>query len=295
MEQEDFLKSIRPHKAAVMIDIDDVHPEGSGYGDDCSGDMDGGAFGYLSKIAEEFPHVKITLFVTPNWNHRPLRIFPRLAVEWGDRFRIDKHPEWCGWLRGKVSSGSFDVAVHGYSHYQLAYPFQSEFKNLEKREAVERLKMSEELLNKAKIPFIKVFRPPGWHLSKESWKALSARKYVVAASADMVTPPSPVSICRFTGPKGKLLYPHKINGIWNITANCDIKRTRAERLERIVKYNGLAVIHGHIQDRYRGIAIRNGVDWKSYENLRKILLFLKNRYGRKILYLGASDIYRKLK
>lgn len=289
-----FHKLIRPYKAAVMIDIDDVHPENSKNGYDSSGDMDNGVFNYLNRLVKEFS-IKITLFVTPNWNYKPFKYFLYFARTWNDRFRIDEHPEWCNWLREKIKTGNFDVGIHGYSHYQLMYPFQCEFKNLDKEKSFERLRKSEELFEKSKIPFVKIFRPPGWFISNEALDTLSAQKYILAASADAITPPSPVSICRITGLRGSLIYPHFINNVINITANCDIKRTRLERIERIIKYNGLVVLHGHIEEEYRGIKNRNGVDEKSYDNLRKIFGFLKNRYGRKITYLGARDLYNLLK
>lgn len=282
-------KTIELKKPAVMITIDDIHPESTD-GVDCSGDMDNGNFRYLTKLVENFPEIKITLFVTPNWNYKPISIFPHLAISWLNKFRIDKHKEWCNWLREKTKTKNFEIGMHGYTHYQLSYPFQTEFKRLSEREAINRINKSEGLFKKMKLPFIKLFRPPGWLISEESVFALSRKGYFLSASGDTTTSPSPKAVCRITG-KGHLIYPHLINDIINITANCDIKRTRLNRIERILKYNGLVILHGHIEDNYHGMYNGNGVNKESYNNLKKIFSFLKKKYSKKINYVGAQDLF----
>ena len=55
----------------LNINIDDVHPESGNYLADCGGDMEKGVFKYILKLIEEFPRIKVTLFVTPNWIDKP--------------------------------------------------------------------------------------------------------------------------------------------------------------------------------------------------------------------------------
>ena len=107
------------------LSIDDVHPETSKYLGDCGGDKENGKLGYVVDLLGNYPNLKVTLFVTPNWIDRPnVAGFKRLVKKclklsirntWsGSPFRLDKHVEWCNWLNEYVDRGVFEVGVHGF-------------------------------------------------------------------------------------------------------------------------------------------------------------------------------------
>ncbi|MDI6639970.1 MAG: hypothetical protein QMD78_04015, partial [Methanocellales archaeon] len=134
----------------MVIGIDDVHPESSRDGLDFGGDTDEGVLGLLLNWIERHPHVKITLFVTPNWQlksqnvpyiHFIKRTFQNnfigtlatfLVRKWPpDKFTIsdEKYLEWCNFMRAQVVDNKFSLGIHGYSHYNPNYIAQ-EFEHL---------------------------------------------------------------------------------------------------------------------------------------------------------------------
>jgi len=284
-------------KNSILIDIDDVHPETSSMGTDCSGDMDQGVFKYLNKLVDEFPEIKITLFVVPDWLYKPqllpFKVLPIYLKKWNHEFQIDKHKEWCNWLREKVKSGKFEVGVHGLHHFQGKRPFSAEFQNLSYGECEKRISQAEKLLEKCDIPFVKAFRPPGWIGSKFLMSVLQKRKYLVTGSVGTQDEISDDSTTSGPGLKTNLLYLEKLNGIYNVPVNCDIKKSNFERIEQIIRLNGLVVLHGHIENDYHGEKIYNGVDKESYDNLKNILKLIFDKIPD-VNFPGFSGIYNSL-
>ena len=145
----------------IAFAIDDVHPESSQQGADCSGDMEDGVFRYLLDLVREFPDFKITLFVTPNWIYKPQpKISKALSKffkmnppvnKWPDNtFKLTKFPHWCDWIRKLVKTKNFEVAIHGLYHFQPKYPYSAEFQNLDYEECMNRIADAEEILYRAK-------------------------------------------------------------------------------------------------------------------------------------------------
>jgi len=76
---DDIMSSITPlydwpegFEAAVIIGIDDIHPESSTEGFDCGGNIEGGALDRIKLFMENYSKVPITLYVTPDWRYRPV-------------------------------------------------------------------------------------------------------------------------------------------------------------------------------------------------------------------------------
>ncbi len=277
-------------KAYFNLNIDDIHPEGSREYGDCGGDMDEGVFRYLNLLVDEFPKLKITLFTTPDWRYKssPGKIRRRFDFLFGsgvklweeERFLLTNYPEWCKWLRAKTRSGNFEVGVHGLYHYQKDYPYSAEFANLSFDECVSRIKRAEGIFREAGIPFVKVFRAPGWGMNEELFKALSKLGYAVAGSADHITPISKNAVCNETGIRTSIIRPQKIAeyGITNIPQNWDPTRNSFERLEELRGIGALISAKVHICEWYGKERISNGLNKTVYENLSKSLRMAYDKF-----------------
>jgi len=157
------------------LSIDDVHPESSAHISDCGGDKERGNFRFILDLLEEFPNMKITLFITPNCVDKPndhgLKKLIKKVLKlnytnmWDDNpFRLDKHLEWCNWLGSYVDKGVFELGIHEYYHHNIngvSVNHSMEFVGLSYSEYMRRVKLSEEIPRKVGLRFSKVFRPPG--------------------------------------------------------------------------------------------------------------------------------------
>lgn len=270
-------------KACFNLNIDDVHPGGSKDYGDCGGDMDEGVFRYLNLLVDEFPELKITLFTTPDWGYKqsPGRIRRRFDFLLGSRvkvwekekFLLTNHPEWCKWLRGKVKTRNFEVAVHGLYHYQTKYPYGAEFTNLNYEECVKRIERAEEIFKQAKIPFVKIFRPPGWGMNENLLEALSELEYAIAGSADHKTKITENAVSSETGLRASIIHPQKVKGckLVNIPQNWDPTRNDFERAKKIIQLDGLVSAKVHVCRNYGKEIVHNGLNEKVYEKLKGLL------------------------
>lgn len=195
-------------QAAFCLAVDDVRPEGSKdeEGLDFGGDMDQGNFRFLNQLVEQYPYLKMTLFVPvdcteksvhSNWKTlskldsivTPLaRLSPSLAKSTKSvvvkkrsyprgTFRLTnlRHQTWCKWLSSKVESGNFEVAPHGLNHDA---GFSSmEFVGLSEDETLSRLLEMEYVFDNSMIPYVKGFRPPGWGANEHLPKVLGNLGY----------------------------------------------------------------------------------------------------------------------
>lgn len=237
------------------LSLDDVHPE-KGFGllkwD--------GPFQYCKKLIDEYPDIIITLFVTPNWIDLPnVGFFKRQVFKilnknytrtWqGEPFRLDKHKEWCDWIN---SIKNFEVCVHGYNHHLNKNPHSAEFKDLDYKTALEKIKKSEELFKESGLKYVKGFRPPGWGVSQGMFKALKKMNYLFCASET----------------QGSSVKTRE--GILIIPQNWDISKDDIEKGKLIAK-EGLLMAKGHIQSSYYGEDSGNGLTKESYVNIKKLL------------------------
>ncbi|MBI4361711.1 MAG: DUF2334 domain-containing protein, partial [Euryarchaeota archaeon] len=173
--------------ALFNLNIDDVHPEGSTGAGDCGGDMEEGVFRHLGTLWKRFPQVKVTLFVTPNWQNRrqplPLRALRLNPRVWrGEPYRLDKHPRWCQWLRGLPNT---EIALHGLTHHAPRGHHAQEFQKLSQAEAHQRLHRADEIHQAAGLPHSRGFRPPGWGWNPDLPPVLQKWNcaYIAASSA----------------------------------------------------------------------------------------------------------------
>lgn len=263
----------------VNINFDDVHPEGSNHIADCGGDLEKGVFGYMVRLLDEFPTLKFTLFVTPNWIDKPCdhMVFKRIkkllgltyTKQWDNEpFRLDKHLDWCEWLNEFTKKGIMEVAVHGLYHHRKSDPHSAEFEGLPYGECKQRLILAEKIFKDAGLRYTKGFRPPGWGISEGLFKALKEQNYLYVA-LDPIACKIPLNEL----PRYRI---STYKGLINVPQNWDIKNGKVAEGVEILKTYGLLSVKGHIQDRYGRDYIGNGLTEESYENIRAILIKLED-------------------
>ena len=281
----------------LNINLDDVHPESGKHIADCGGDMEKGVFKYIVQLIDEFPKLKFTLFVTPNWIYKPgtaipIRLLKRFVGlqnhnTWiGEPFRLDKHKEWCVWLNNLVKKGNIEIAVHGLYHHNTRFPYSAEFRDLPYEECKKRLILAEKIFEEAELIYTKGFRPPGWGLSEGLFEALKELGYSYI-SLDPIA----------CGISTEELPRHSVSiykGLINVPQNWDVKRGRITEAIGIIKKYGLLSAKGHIQDRYGRDNIGNGLTEESYENIRNLLLEIEKE-GIRVKFATLEEIANESK
>jgi peptidoglycan/xylan/chitin deacetylase (PgdA/CDA1 family) len=291
------------HKAALVIGVDDVHPESSEDGCDCGGDMENGVLGSLLRLADEF-QVKFTLFITPQWIYLPqsglLRYLhsKKLPVQntlrkaithtlwktWPkDKFRIDSesHREWASFIRREVEGGRFSVGIHGLYHFWNGWHPTQEFMKLTLEEASQRISKAKQLFKNSGIPYTPVFAPPGWKVTANLERALLREQIPCIAGSGGEPGIKEVS----------LIYPQRLeSGLINIPRNWVPGCNSTNEAEDTIKKGGLIGIHMHIHDGYHGETIQSGLNSKALECCKTLLKYLEEKYEGKIWYTTFNEI-----
>jgi peptidoglycan/xylan/chitin deacetylase (PgdA/CDA1 family) len=293
-------------RAALTLDIDDIHPEGSHDLDrlDFGGDRDAGAFRFLNRLRERWPQVAITLFVTPDWIGRrdfPTGIFKplrRVIGRLGQRpyasgtFALDhpRHAEWVGWFREKVSAGGYEVALHGLRHFNSAARFSGqEFIGQPYQVCHDSLARAEEILERAGFGKPKGFRPPGWGVSPGLLATLRDRGYRYGALSNNLRRSVPDRHYTLPDePDPPLLGPcHSLESapLLHIPANC--LASQIERACQIVEQGGQIVIHTHIA---RTLPRLEHVGERYLSNITRLFHTLEQRYPGEIWYATHAQV-----
>lgn len=261
------------------LNLDDIHPESSAEGTDCGGDRDRGVFGLLREMWKQFPKVRVTLFVTPDWIDRrqPLwgRALRRNVRTWPPgTFRLDRHREWCGWL---ASLPNTELALHGLHHFAPRGFHSQEFAMLDRAESLRRLRVAEEIFRNAGLRLSRGFRPPGWGVCPGMFEALRDAGFdYVAASGDSTAPVRPGATGSEAGVKGlPLLEPGWHAGLVNLPQNWDCATSTVERGVEIAKAGGLISAKAHIAPAYDGEPIANGLTPAVLKRLLDLLAALE--------------------
>ncbi len=306
--------------ASLIIGIDDVHPESSIIGSDCGGDLEKGVLGLLLKFVENNPEVKVTLFVTPNWQFLPqIRGLARIQLllekigakhvavwmgkllvkKWpDDYYRLDKdlYKVWCDFINDLVKTGNFEIGIHGLTHFNLLIRHSAEFYNLSKENCIKKLESAEMIMSNAGLIFVKGFSPPGWGINQNLLNALLVRDYLYCASSiDIQTPVFPGALCRGSGLQEILLYQPTIlrrgqKRIALIPRNFDIARSDFSRALKIASLDGVISIHAHIENEYHGILLGNGINLKNLHRLEKLIKILKEEKRMNINFVTFGEL-----
>lgn len=142
---------VTPNLVRYNLNFDDLLP--------CYSD-----FTLLERLVQLFPEIKITIFMPIN------------NRDWGNKNILD-YPKWCRKI-AQLPSANFEIALHGYYHCLNDRVETPEFKYLLKEEAIDLLLRCEDAFKRARIKFIRGFRPPRWEMSKGTEQALEELDYL---------------------------------------------------------------------------------------------------------------------
>lgn len=148
----------------VNISIDDVtpHPKsGMGVVQRCL------------PLLEEFPDIKISLFVPLNYTRK------------GEpSYNILSYPLFCRALR-ILNPNNFEIGFHGYNHGLLGISNNDEFETILYEEALNKFVQISDIAHQSKVPFKPIFRPPAWRMSATAISAaIDTGMHVITLSPD---------------------------------------------------------------------------------------------------------------
>lgn len=272
----------------VNLNFDDFHPQSDVYGD-FGGELEYGNFKYIRRLCNEFPGLVVTLFTTPNWIDTPfLRhpwwyrmryiagVRPVVPLLINEQFRLDKHPEWCAKVRSLVASGCIEIAVHGYYHHNSNQVIHGqEFHNISYDHAMQRLQKAESIFKEVKIPFVKIFRPPGWGVSNDMFKALRDMHYEAVG---------------IDSSHSRTYNVGRYKGLKTIPQNYSIREAPGV-VVALAKEQGAVFAKGHMCYTYGRETIENGLTQAYYENMRTALRLLHENYD--VRYTSLMDLIRR--
>ncbi len=268
----------------VNLNFDDFHPQRNHDGD--FGDIGaGGVLEHLENLVIEFPGLIVSLFTVPSWIDQPHRhhrytyffrqmfgLRPVVHAQNNEPFLISKHTLWCAKVKQLVLAGKFEIANHGYFHYNPNIRIHGqEFIGLSEEETKRRILLAEEEFKKADIPFVKAFRPPGWGTNKTLPKVLRELGYKLYA---------PYSSHSKTSKVGKK------DGLLMLPQNWSIRESLEEALSLAEKY-GVVYMKGHMVYQYGSETIENGITPEFWQNLRMTLRLLNEKYNVNYISLQA--------
>lgn len=131
----------------LVIDIDDLNPTPK-----WGIEKDKGEFSFLNKLWDEFPNLKVTLFIPANFENRAdLRL----------------HDSWVKWLKSK---SNIEIACHGLCHYnQVNKRDNREFFNCTPWEIAFKLNEARKIFNEMGID-VKGIKAGGWDIIPEFYE-----------------------------------------------------------------------------------------------------------------------------
>lgn len=109
----------------------------------------------IRRFKKLVPNIKLTMFTVPYLRSKALF----------------ENKEWCYEVRELVSSGTLEIARHGYLHSPLEYEY------CDYDYAIKSLILGDQILNHSGIQFVKVFRGPYWGLNSYTVSALNDLGY----------------------------------------------------------------------------------------------------------------------
>lgn len=293
-------------RAAVVFSLDDLHPAtvaNDGY--DAGGDMDLGGLGFLRDLLNRHPQLWVTLFVTPDWRETsayPTRkilskiplirnAFYLAPLTPKGKFRIDRHPEFCAYLRSLPRA---EIACHGRDHFAKGLSTIHEFAKSSLQECQQKLSDGKEIFKQAGFPVPQGFAPPAWAMPKELIKALDQAGYkYVNAARDLASPISPSAVTKGSGRQGmSVLFPEILEGanqLHHIPANWSATSDWA-RAEAIIRSGGVLSIKAHVMKQFKGYTSLDGLDEAFTKKLHELFSRLEAEFGDDLFWTSLSGL-----
>lgn len=166
----------------ISCNIDDFCPMTTPYD---FGGVGGKVLSRLEKLHSRFD-MKFTMFTVANWTDLPhttdMLALRKAGLNFefeNNPFLLTKHPNWCKKIRKMIDKEIIEIAMHGLTHHNTKAEggHNQEFISLSYSEALQNISTAEYILNECNIPFIKMFRPPGFGFNKNTLYALISRSY----------------------------------------------------------------------------------------------------------------------
>jgi hypothetical protein len=132
---------------------------------------------HCDALIKVYPDIKFSFFIpTAYW-----RTMKRGTVT-EDALNISRVPDFCDFIKS-LPDKNFEIGYHGHYHGIPGKSDNDEFQYLNYDEAVQKIDTMFEESKKAGLydKMKKIFRPPAWRLSPDSFRALSDKGFEVLA------------------------------------------------------------------------------------------------------------------
>lgn len=302
-------------QAAVCFSIDDVHPAGTADAFDAGGALGRGVLGRVERLLERNPHLRITLFVTPDWRRMQLvrtrkwltRIpLLRQHIHWAPpaprgRFRIDRFPDFVAYLNALPRT---DCAVHGLHHAHRGPRLAMEFQEQSRRKCRALVRQARRLFLAAGLRHVPGFAAPAWNTPPALCAALADEDFRFVASArDLETAVSTGARTAGSGLRGAaLIHPtwvvcppapaatgRRVGRLLHFTTNFQATST-VERARAIIEAGGLLFIKAHVFKSGGGITMADGLDDDYCVYLQRLWQELDQRYGESLWWTSPEEV-----
>jgi hypothetical protein len=294
--------------AAICLSVDDVSPARSSDGYDAGGDLGAGALGHLEGLLRDFPQLRATLFVTPDW--RPLSVIPtrrRLArVPWlrewihlapvraRGALALNRHPEFVGYLR---TLPRVECALHGLHHLHRGPRLTVEFQRQSRRRCASMLARGCSLFAAAGLRLSPGLQPPAWELPRNLRLAMgdAGLRYVCSAR-DLLTPIAAEARTAMSGLRGvSLIHPEVLEpgSIVHLPVNFQATSDLDRALE-VVSAGGLLSIKAHVAKNLLDYEMLDGLDADYRRRLEGLFTTLEKRFGDSLWWTSMEAVAARL-
>lgn len=133
------------------------------------------------KILSKHPKVKFSLFVPVAYWRTKME-----CVSTRNPLFLSEHEDFCESLKN-LSKKTYEIGYHGYHHGIPYVSDNDEFRNMDFKESKDRYKLMFDEVKKAGLTnvFKKIFRPPAWRMSPESFDSGREMSIEIFALSDL--------------------------------------------------------------------------------------------------------------
>jgi hypothetical protein len=280
-------------RPAVCFSVDDVHPASSARA----------ALDHVQWLQQRHPQLRVTLFTTADW--RTLDPYPTrkflsrmpfvrdrvftVAVHPRDTFRLDRHQDFCVFLRDWQGA---EIALHGLHHIRTGMRPVLEFADRTTAECRRILDDAMNIFAAARLPFVRGMAPPGWHATPALLTAMrEAGLTFIASARDLDTPIAPDAIANGSGLTGlSLIHPQRIDpGLLHFPTNFQATSS-IDRAMEILKCGGLLSIKAHLLAESGAYRALDGLTAQYRDSLDRLFCTIEDRFGDEVWWTSMGEM-----